>query len=131
MFSEICLAEATANRRHKLPLSPGLGKHVYYLANSWEKQVLSISMVKTEGENFSSSTRKLIFQACVDFTSCKRPAGKVSFFNLSFFFFFNPSQRLPFWNVEYSFIVLTPGPLWPEMVVPVWAKQIVLKILHI
>ena len=44
MSSEVCLAEATANWRHDLPLSPGLGEHLCYLASSREKQVLLITV---------------------------------------------------------------------------------------
>ena len=45
MFSEVCLTEATANKRHNLSLSLGLGERVRYLVGIRETQVLLISVV--------------------------------------------------------------------------------------
>ena len=89
--SEVFLEEAVANRIHNLPQSPGLNEHVCYSARSREKQVLPVEVIAAFWKYFSFGTKKYIFQACMDFTSCQRASGKTLLFNLfilSFYFFF-------------------------------------------
>ena len=43
IFSEVCLAETAANRRHNLPQSRGFDEHICYLVSSRVRKVLSVA----------------------------------------------------------------------------------------
>ena len=85
VFSKVFLAEAVANRTHNQPLSPGLSVHKCYPTSSWEKEVLSISIVTAEvRENFSLVPGRHAHN-CLP---VRGPLGTATFLEfLSFFYF--------------------------------------------